>query len=132
MIFLYNLVKSQESLVRRDFRLSILEVASPARARSPIGLGPQSVRSGRASGLADLPLLSFSYQQFQIFCFAFVCDLTENTGFLKFCRFYCVFQWKSNQNSSKIHKMTFCMQKSMCKKVTNFKSLKVSKLMTLK
>ena len=41
----------------------MVEVASPARARSPIGLGPQSVRPG----LADPALLSFSYQQFQIF-----------------------------------------------------------------
>ena len=65
-------------------------------------------------------------------CFAFVCNSTENTGFLKFCRFCCVFQWKSYQNLSKIHKMTFCMQRSMCEKVTNFKSLKVPKLMTLK
>ena len=63
-------------------------------------------------------------QRFRL-CFAFVCNSTENTGFLKFCRFHCVFQ-KSNQNSSKIHKMTFCMQRSMCKKVTNFESLKVS------
>ena len=80
-------------------------------------------------------LVDFFYlkaKQRRSLCFAFVCDSTENTGFLKFCRFYCVFQWKSNQSSSKIHKMTFCMQKSMCKKVTNFKSLKVSKLMTLK
>ena len=39
---------------------------------------------------------------------------------------------KFHKNSSKIHKMTFGMQRSMCEKVANFKSLKVSKLLTLK
>ena len=84
--------------------------------------------------LKNLPksfgIVQLMVKQRRSLCFAFICNSTENTSFLQFGRFYCVFQWKSNQNSSKIHKITFCMQRSMCKKVTNFKSLKVSKLIT--
>ena len=63
-------------------------------------------------------------------CFTFVGNSTENTGFWEFCKFYVIFPLKSDQNLSKTYKMTFGMQRSMCKKLTNFESLKVSKLIT--
>ena len=39
---------------------------------------------------------------------------------------------KNRSSSSKIYKITFGMQRSMCKMVTYFKSLQVSKLINLK
>ena len=39
-----------------------------------------------------------------------------------------IFPLKSDQNSSESYKMTFGMQMEIYEKVTNFKSLKVSKL----
>ena len=63
-------------------------------------------------------------------CITSVGESTENAFFLKFSGFM-VFSRKDHiKNSSILYNMTFCMQRSMCKKVTNFKSLKVSKLMT--
>ena len=44
----------------------LLEVASPARAQSPIGLWASVCRA--LSGLANPTLLSLCYQQFKILC----------------------------------------------------------------
>ena len=65
----------------------------------------RTIKTSKCLGIVQLMV-----KQRPRLCFAFVCDSPKNAGILKFCRFYGVFQWKSHQNSSKIHKMTFWMQ----------------------
>ena len=64
-------------------------------------------------------------------CFTIVGNSTVNTGFWQFCRFFGFIFVKIPPKFIKKLQMTFGMQRSMCEKVVNFKSLKVSKLITL-
>ena len=64
-------------------------------------------------------------------CFTFVGNSTVNTGLGNFAGFLGLFSLKFKENSSKIYKMSFGMQRSLCEKVAIFKRLKVSKLITL-
>ena len=82
--------------------------------------------------ISQIPLGSIRLMVKQSICFTIVGNSTVNTGFGNFAGFLGLFSLKFNQNSSKSYKMTFGMQRSMCEKVANFKSIKVSMQITLK